>query len=396
MLFRSKSESNLKEVTKVWGTTMKEMYSIVTDLMITAGLDIGKAKKPVKPEKPEKPTGGSKGGKGDKPDEYTELEKLINKWDEKIAVMTNEYDILNANYQKAEEIWILQQTTLKTREEFDKADIEFLKAQTEYKQAMSKLDQEFIELEQKKTEQVQKRLEKEEEVRRKAQEDLERSQSQLLKLKTDADLAGLAEWDKMTQLQIEKQEALDAIDLDNYGLKQERKAEITRKFLKLEEELTRQSELNKLNAISEALAGVASLFGQHTLAYKALMIGQATIDTYAAANKALAAYPPPFGAIAMAGVIASGLANVSNIIGTEITGFAKGGLIDKPTLALMGEAGAEIVAPKKDFMAYTQTLLQSNAGNMNGEFRVKGTDLVLVMERASRRKANQTILGGVV
>lgn len=79
-----KSESNLKEVTKVWGTTMKEMYSIVTDLMITAGLDIGKAKKPVKPVKPEKPTGGSKGGK-DKEDIYTEEEKLNNLYRERMA-----------------------------------------------------------------------------------------------------------------------------------------------------------------------------------------------------------------------------------------------------------------------------------------------------------------------
>jgi hypothetical protein len=42
------------------------------------------------------------------------------------------------------------------------------------------------------------------------------------------------------------------------------------------------------------------------------------MDTYAGANKALAAYPPPFGAIAAGTVIVAGLLNVKKILSTQL------------------------------------------------------------------------------
>jgi hypothetical protein len=42
------------------------------------------------------------------------------------------------------------------------------------------------------------------------------------------------------------------------------------------------------------------------------------MDTYAGANKALAAYPPPFGAIAAGTVIVAGLLNVKKILSTKL------------------------------------------------------------------------------
>ena len=50
---------------------------------------------------------------------------------------------------------------------------------------------------------------------------------------------------------------------------------------------------------------------------KAYAISQATINTYEAANLAMATLPPPFGQIAAAAAIASGLANVRAIISTN-------------------------------------------------------------------------------
>lgn len=84
----------------------------------------------------------------------------------------------------------------------------------------------------------------------------------------------------------------------------------------------------KLSIIGNAVGAAANLIGRNTLAGKALAIAQATIDTYAGASKALATYPPPFGAIAAGTVIAGGLANVSAIVNTQIPqfeGFSGGG-----------------------------------------------------------------------
>ena len=50
------------------------------------------------------------------------------------------------------------------------------------------------------------------------------------------------------------------------------------------------------------------------------------------------------------------------IVMKSITAHAVGGEINKPTLSLMGEAGPEIVAPKKDFMQVTKELIASGAG----------------------------------
>lgn len=92
----------------------------------------------------------------------------------------------------------------------------------------------------------------------------------------------------------------------------------------------------KLSIIGNAVGAAANLIGRNTLAGKALAIAQATIDTYAGASKALAAYPPPFGAIAAGTVIAGGLANVSAIVNTQVPqfeGFSGGGNINSSAQA---------------------------------------------------------------
>jgi hypothetical protein len=93
-------------------------------------------------------------------------------------------------------------------------------------------------------------------------------------------------------------------------------------------QVTQLTQDAKLSIIGNAVGAAANLIGRNTLAGKALAIAQATLDTYAGANKALAAYPPPFGAIAAGTVIAGGLANVSAIVNTQIPqfeGFSGGG-----------------------------------------------------------------------
>ena len=77
--------------------------------------------------------------------------------------------------------------------------------------------------------------------------------------------------------------------------------------------------------IGGALTGITALVGAETKAGKALAVAQATMDTYAGATKALKQGGVLFGAIGAAGIIAAGLANVRNILQTDIPGQPDGG-----------------------------------------------------------------------
>lgn len=99
------------------------------------------------------------------------------------------------------------------------------------------------------------------------------------------------------------QAELDAFDAET------KKGEVEREKIATE---------TKLQIISGALGSIADAVGRNTVAGKALAVAQAGIDTYVGANKALATYPPPFGAIAAGTVVLSGLLNVKKIISTKI------------------------------------------------------------------------------
>lgn len=83
-----------------------------------------------------------------------------------------------------------------------------------------------------------------------------------------------------------------------------------------EKELDRQITEAKLNTVSNSLGQIANLLGENSKFGKALAVSQAIIDTYVGANKALA-QGGIFGAVAAAGVIATGIANVRTIVSTQ-------------------------------------------------------------------------------
>jgi DNA repair exonuclease SbcCD ATPase subunit len=127
----------------------------------------------------------------------------------------------------------------------------------------------------------------------------------------------------------------------------------------------------KMAIISNALATVAQAVGENTVAGKALAIAQATIDTYAGANKALATYPAPFGQIAAGTVILAGLLNVRKILATKLpaapgtsgAGSAGGGNVSIPTPTF---GGTTIAAPQIGATAaQTGTLANIVAGSIN-------------------------------
>lgn len=90
-------------------------------------------------------------------------------------------------------------------------------------------------------------------------------------------------------------------------------------------QIERAQQETKLTIISDALGQIAEAVGKETVAGKALAISQALINTYIGATKALATYPPPFGAIAAGTVIAAGLLQVNAIRKQKIPEIPKPG-----------------------------------------------------------------------
>ena len=83
-------------------------------------------------------------------------------------------------------------------------------------------------------------------------------------------------------------------------------------------DIEKSQQAAKLGVISGALDMISEAVGANSVAGKAAAIASATINTYIGATKALATYPPPFGAIAAGVTIAGGLMQVKKIISTKI------------------------------------------------------------------------------
>lgn len=126
----------------------------------------------------------------------------------------------------------------------------------------------------------------------------------------------------------------------------------------------------KLQAISDTLGQAASLFAEHTAAYKALSVAQATINAYLGVTKVLAEYPGPIGWAMAAVQIAVGLANVAKIVsvkpkaarGMVIEGpsHAKGGVPIMTPNGMIEAEGGEVIINKRSSALYARELSAIN------------------------------------
>ena len=84
---------------------------------------------------------------------------------------------------------------------------------------------------------------------------------------------------------------------------------------------------------AQTLGSIASLFGEHTMAYKAIKTVETTISTIVAAQKAyesasnIPVLGPILAPIAAAVAIATGVRNIAKIQSTQIPEMASGGLV---------------------------------------------------------------------
>jgi hypothetical protein len=101
-------------------------------------------------------------------------------------------------------------------------------------------------------------------------------------------------------------------------------------------------------AIDQGAQMFSALGAQNKKAFeaaKAFNIANAIMNTYMAATKALATYPPPFNFIAAAAAVGMGLAQVAQIRSQQYSGRALGGPVMGGQSYIVGESGPELFTP---------------------------------------------------
>ncbi len=124
---------------------------------------------------------------------------------------------------------------------------------------------------------------------------------------------GVQEIERLAKTHLEKQK-LKAKDVEEEEAWQQLIDEVDEEIYLKDKERSKDLLDFKVQSASMAFGALSQLVGENTEAGKAFAIAQATIDTWAAANKALAAGPPPWNFIMMGAVIAEGLANIAKIV----------------------------------------------------------------------------------
>ena len=122
-----------------------------------------------------------------------------------------------------------------------------------------------------------------------------------------------------------------------------------RKIVQERIEFEKKSDLDKTKFAIDNLGTVfGALASQNKKAFeanKALAIASALVNTYQGATKALATYPWPFGLIAAAAAVASGLAQVAAIRSQQYSGRQLGGPVMAGRPYIVGENGPELFTP---------------------------------------------------
>jgi len=121
-------------------------------------------------------------------------------------------------------------------------------------------------------------------------------------------------------------------------------------------------------AIDQGAQMFTALGAQNKKAFeaaKAFNIANAIMNTYMAATKALASYPPPFNFIAAAAAVGMGLAQVAQIRAQTYSGRALGGPVMGGTPYLVGERGPEVFTPNTTGKIIPNNQLGGGTTNVN-------------------------------
>ena len=120
----------------------------------------------------------------------------------------------------------------------------------------------------------------------------------------------------------EQSAALKQEDYDSTAEFEAAKEDLYKDYQARRAQIQQEGVQQTLSVTAGLFGALASLSKKNSTEQKAFAIGEAIINTYLGATKALATLPPPASYIAVAATIASGLASVAKIAGV---GFADGG-----------------------------------------------------------------------
>ena len=150
-----------------------------------------------------------------------------------------------------------------------------------------------------------------------------------------------------------------------------------RKIVQDRIEFEKKSELEKTQfAIGNLQTVFGALASQNKKAFeanKALAIASALVNTYQGATKALATYPWPFGLIAAAAAVASGLAQVAAIRSQQYSGRQLGGPVMGGQTYMVGENGPELFTPNTTG-SITRNSDLGGGGPVNVNFTIVAND----------------------
>ena len=143
-------------------------------------------------------------------------------------------------------------------------------------------------------------------------------------------------------------------------------------------EFEKKSEMEKYAFGIDAAAQMFTALGaQNRKAFeaaKAFNIANAIMNTYMAATKALATYPPPFSFIAAAAAVGMGLAQVAQIRSQQYSGREKGGAVAGGMPYMVGEAGPEIFRPSSSGTIIPNDQLGAGGSPLNVNFTINAVD----------------------
>jgi hypothetical protein len=260
--------------------------------------------------------------------------------DDKIKQMQQEQAFADANYQReVKRIEDLMKVINLTEDDRRKLIIERNNLEAQSITDKQNRDKSIADEEQKRRDEAAKKLEedkkKAEDDKKLAEDEAQKKLDMETQLRTDAQSRAFAEYEYNRALN--KATFEDELNLFDNTRNLERQNLVANKvsqdaliaFDKATAaqriQIERAQQETKLAIISDALGQIAEAVGRETVAGKALAVAQATINTYLGATKALATYPPPFGAIAAATVIVGGLLQVKAILATKIPAVPKPG-----------------------------------------------------------------------
>ena len=199
------------------------------------------------------------------------------------------------------------------------------------------------------------------------------------------------EMQRIEQVLMAERSGMAAIlsEKDQQTLQQVGQQERQRKIVQERIEFEKKSELEKAQfAIQQGATIFSALGAQNKKAFeaaKAFNIANAIMNTYMAATKALATYPWPFGLIAAAGAVASGMAQVAQIRSQQYSGRQLGGPVMANQSYIVGEAGPELFTPNNSG-SITRNNQLGGGGSVSVNFTIVANDTQGFDQLLSSRK----------